>query len=172
MIMHHLLHLHESQATTMPMITHQLGVITEDGIDLHLGQNPKLGGRYTDDSLIYTSYLVGTLYIHVLLSLFSLLFLFLFLLSKAQKDPKNLLFLFVCLFSSLALVCLSFSFWYLKNPKNILLCLLFPSVLVSKFENPKIFVVLFQFCKVCCRVQSPATPLELDLHFILFKPNK
>jgi hypothetical protein len=32
-----LLHLHESQATTMPMMTHQLGEITRDGIDLHLG---------------------------------------------------------------------------------------------------------------------------------------
>jgi hypothetical protein len=45
------------------------------GIDLDLGQKPKLGGRYADDSLIYTSYFVGTLYIHILLS-FSLLFLF------------------------------------------------------------------------------------------------
>jgi hypothetical protein len=58
------------------------------GIDLHLGQKPKLGGRYADDSLIYTSYFVGTLYIHVSLSFFSLLFLFLFLLSKTQKDQK------------------------------------------------------------------------------------
>jgi hypothetical protein len=39
-----------------------------DGIDLHLGQKPKLGGRYADDSLIYISYFVGTLYIHVSLS--------------------------------------------------------------------------------------------------------
>jgi hypothetical protein len=52
------------------------------GMDLHLGQKPKLGGRYTDDSLIYISYFVSTLYIHVS---FSLLFLFLFLLSKTQK---------------------------------------------------------------------------------------
>jgi hypothetical protein len=57
------------------------------GIDLHLGQTPKLGGRYTDDSLIYILYFVGTLYIHVLLS-FSLLLLFLFPLSKTQKDQK------------------------------------------------------------------------------------
>jgi hypothetical protein len=55
MIMHHLLHLHEGQATTMPMMTHQLGAITGDGIDFHLGQKPKLGGRYADDTLIYTS---------------------------------------------------------------------------------------------------------------------
>jgi hypothetical protein len=25
---------------------------------------------------------------------------------------------------------------------------------------------------VCCRVQSPVTPLELGIHFILFKPHK
>jgi hypothetical protein len=88
MIMHHLLHLHESQATTMPMMTHQLGAITGDGIDLHLGQKPKLGGTYADDSLIYISYFVGTLYIHVSFSFLSLLFLLLFLVSKTQKDQK------------------------------------------------------------------------------------
>jgi hypothetical protein len=59
-----------------------------------------------------------------------------------------------------------------KKSKKILLCLLFPSVFVSKFKNPKIFVVLFRFCKVCCRDQSPVTPLELGYHFILFKPHK
>jgi hypothetical protein len=68
-------------------MTHQPGAITSIGIDLHLGQKPKLGGRYVDNSLIYTSYFVGTLYIHVSLS-FSLLFLFLFLLFKTQKDQK------------------------------------------------------------------------------------
>jgi hypothetical protein len=68
-------------------MTHQLGAITSIGIDLHLGQKPKLGGRYADDSLIYALYFVGTLYIHVSLS-FSLLLLFLFLLSKTQKDQK------------------------------------------------------------------------------------
>jgi hypothetical protein len=85
--MDHLLHTHESQITIMPTMTHQLGAITGVGIDLHLGQKLKLGGRYADDSLIYTSYFVGTLYIHVSLS-FSLSFLFLFLLSKTQKDQK------------------------------------------------------------------------------------
>jgi hypothetical protein len=83
-----LLHLHESQITIMPLMTHQLGGITGVGIDLHLGQKPNLGRRYADDSLIYISYFVGTLYIHVLFSFFSLLFLFLFLLSKTQKDQK------------------------------------------------------------------------------------
>jgi hypothetical protein len=67
------------------------------GIDLHLGQKPKLGGRYADNSLIYVSYFVGNLYIHVSLSFFSLLFLFLFLLSKTQKDQK-----YFCCFSLFA----------------------------------------------------------------------
>jgi hypothetical protein len=63
------------------------------GIDLHLGQKPKLGGRYTDNSLIYTSFSVGTLYIHV--SLFFVLVLF--LLSKIQKDQN-----YFCCFSLFA----------------------------------------------------------------------
>jgi hypothetical protein len=96
MIMHHLLHLHEGQAMTMPMMTHQLGVTTNIGIYLHLGQKPKLGGRYADDSLIYISYLVGTLYIHVSFSFFSLFLLFLFLLSK-HKKTKNISVVSLCL---------------------------------------------------------------------------
>jgi hypothetical protein len=67
------------------------------GIDLHLGQKPKLGGRYTDNSLIYTSYSVGTLYIHVSLSFFFFVVLVLFLLSKTQKDQK-----YFCCFSLFA----------------------------------------------------------------------
>jgi hypothetical protein len=77
-----------SQIMIMPTMTQQLGAITGVGIDFHLGQKPKLGGRYADDSLIYTSYFVSPLYIHVSLSFFSLLFLFLFLLSKTQKGQK------------------------------------------------------------------------------------
>jgi hypothetical protein len=95
---------------TMPMMIHRHGACIRDEVDLHLGQKPKLGGRYANDSLIYISYFVGTLYIHVLLSL---LFLFLFLLSKTQKDQKYFyFFLFVCLFSFLALVCFTCYFWF------------------------------------------------------------
>ena len=61
---------------------HQLGTSTRAGIDLHLGQKPKLGGRYTDITLIYISYSVGALYIHFSVSLFSFVILVLFLLSK------------------------------------------------------------------------------------------
>jgi hypothetical protein len=95
--------------------------------------------------------------------------LLLFLLSKTQKDQKY--FRCFSLFVSLA-----FYLWFallaifgliFEKSKNILLRLLFPFVLVSKIENPKIFVVLLQFCKVCCRVQSPVTPLELGIHFII-----
>jgi hypothetical protein len=107
------------------MMTHQPGATTGAGIDLHLGQKPRLGGRYADDSLIYISYFIGPLYIHVLLSL-----LFSFLLFKTQKDQKY--FRCFSLFVSLA-----FYLWFallaifgllFEKSKNILLC--FPSVLV------------------------------------------
>ena len=70
------------------------------GVDLHLGQKPKLGGRYTDITLIYISYHVGTLYIHV--SIFFLSFCYLLFISVFQntKRPKIfLLFLFISFFS-------------------------------------------------------------------------
>jgi hypothetical protein len=92
-----LLLLHESLITIMLMMIHQPGVITRVGIDLHLGQKPKLGGRYNDISLIYTSYFVRTLYIHVLLSFFFFVVLVLFLLFKIQKDQK-----YFCCFSLFA----------------------------------------------------------------------
>jgi hypothetical protein len=68
MVMRHQLHLHKRQGTSMVMMTHQPGAAIRVGIELHLGQKPKLGGRYADDSLIYISYLVGSLYIHILFS--------------------------------------------------------------------------------------------------------
>jgi hypothetical protein len=91
--------LHESLIMIMLMMIHHPGIITRVGIDLHLGQKPKLGGGggYTKISLIYTSYSVGTLYIHVLLSLFFFVVLVLFLLSKTQKDQ-----FFCCCFSLFA----------------------------------------------------------------------
>jgi hypothetical protein len=73
------------------------------GIDLHLGQKPKLGGRHADDTLIYISYFVSTLYIHVSLSFLCSYFYF-----PKHKKTKNISF--VCLFSFLALVCFTFYF--------------------------------------------------------------
>jgi hypothetical protein len=93
---------------TMPLMTHQLGAFTGDEIDLHLGQKPKLGGRYTDDSLIYISYFVGPLYIHVFLSFPLLILIFIFLLSKTQKDQK-----YFCCFFSFAFLVSSFGLLYL-----------------------------------------------------------
>jgi hypothetical protein len=65
------------------------------GIDLHLGQKPKLGGRYTDDSLIYISYFVGTLYIHVSFSFLCCSY-FYFYFRKCKKT-KNISFISLCL---------------------------------------------------------------------------
>jgi hypothetical protein len=96
LIMDFLLHLHESLIMIKPPITHQPGAITSVGIDLHLGQKPKLGGRYTDNSLIYTSYFVGTLYIHVLLS-FSLIVVVLISAFQNTKKTKNNSVVSLCL---------------------------------------------------------------------------
>jgi hypothetical protein len=75
---------------TKVLLRHILGMPLHGraGIDLHLGQKPKLGGRYADDSLIYISYFVGPLYIHVPLSFLYWFSFLLFLLSKTQKDQK------------------------------------------------------------------------------------
>jgi hypothetical protein len=84
-----------------------------------------------------------------------------------------MLFLFVCFFIFLVLVCFTFYFRFgiQKIQKDFaLFAISFCSFL--KFENPKIFVILFRFCKVCYRVRSPVTPLELGYHFVLFKPHK
>jgi hypothetical protein len=68
---------------------------------------------------------------------------FLLLLSKTQKNQKY----FSCFSLFGSLVCY---LWFallaifgllLEKPKNILLCLLFPSAFVSKIENPK---------NICC----------------------
>src|SRR3954470_11971326 len=57
-----LLH-HRCLTMIIPMMTHQHGV-TIRVIEPHLGQKPKIGGRYTDITLIYISCSVGSLYIH------------------------------------------------------------------------------------------------------------
>ena len=76
------------------------------GRELHLGQKPKLGGRYADITLIYISYYVGSLNIYVSLSFFLAFFvLVLFLLSKTQKDQK-----YLCRFS--LVISLVLCFWF------------------------------------------------------------
>jgi hypothetical protein len=142
------------------------GQVGRAGIDLHLGQNPKLGGRYANDSLIYISYFVGSLYIHVLLSL---LFLFLFLLSKTQKDQKYFycfsLFVSSAFYLRFALLA-NFGLVF-ENPKIFCFVHYFLSLLFQKSKTPKIFVVLLRFCKACCRVQSllPHWSLVFTLYY-------
>jgi hypothetical protein len=94
---------------TLPMMTHQLGASTGDGVDLHLGQKPKIGGRYAGDTLIYISYFVGTLYIHVSLSfLYCSCSYFYF---PKHKKTKNISVVSLCLpFSFLVLVCFALHF--------------------------------------------------------------
>src|SRR4051812_3798294 len=54
--------IHRKRLTIIiPMMTHQHGLTTH-AIEPHLGQNRKLGGRYTDITLIYISCSVGSLY--------------------------------------------------------------------------------------------------------------
>jgi hypothetical protein len=72
------------------------------GIDLHLGQKPKLGvevrRRFTHLYIIFCWYFVYPCFIFFVLVLISAF--------QNTKRPKIfLLFLFVCLFSSLSLVC-------------------------------------------------------------------
>jgi hypothetical protein len=158
MTMHHLLHLHESQATTMPMMTHQPRATTSIGVNFHLGQKPKLGGRYADDSLIYILYFVGTLYIHVSLSFFSLFLLFLFPLSKTQKRPKIFsLFLFVCPFSSLDFVCVVSHFWFgiQKIQKYFALFACFLLFLFQNSKTQKYLLFFFSFVKFVAEFSLP-----------------
>jgi hypothetical protein len=64
------------------------------GIDLYLGQKPKLGGRYTDDSLIYISYFVGCISMFRFLSLCCSYSYFCF---PYRKKTKNISVVSLCL---------------------------------------------------------------------------
>ena len=155
-------------------MTHQPGTSTRAGIDLHLGQKPKLGGGIpTSHSFIYHILSVLCTSTFPFLS-FRLLFLFCYCFPKYKKT-KNISVVSLCLFLQfLLLVCFTFQFQFIiQKPKKIWLCLLVSFWSCLKFKNPKIFVVLLRFCKVCCRVQqSSVTPLELGYHFTSFKPHK
>jgi hypothetical protein len=100
MIMRHQLHLHENWGTITPMMTHQPGATTRDGIDLHLGKNLSLG---EGTPMIHSSTY------HILsvtcISMFRFLYCSCFFFPKHKRPKIFLLFLFVCLFSLLVLVC-------------------------------------------------------------------
>ena len=85
------------------------GKVGRVGIDLHLGQKPKLGGRYADDSLIYIlfcrSYVYPCFAFFIVLVLISAF--------KNTKRPKIfLLFLSIWFFSLLSLVCFTCYFQF------------------------------------------------------------
>jgi 4-amino-4-deoxy-L-arabinose transferase-like glycosyltransferase len=109
------------------------GRVGRVGIDLHLGQKPKLGGRYADDSLIYTSYFVGSLYIQVSLSFYLVASCFISAFQNTKRPKIFLLFLSIWFFSLLSLVCFT---CYLKIQKYFALFAIL-SAFVSKIENPK-----------------------------------
>jgi hypothetical protein len=149
------------------MMTHQLGVAIRVGIDLHLGQKPKLGGRYADDSLIYISYFVGSLYIHFSLSFYLVASCFYFCFPKHKKTKNiSVVSLFLLLkFATFGLLYLLFSVCYLKTQKYFALFAIL-SVFVSKIKNPKNICVLFRFCKVIAEFSLPL--LHWSLVFTLY----
>jgi hypothetical protein len=82
----------QAHIRTKVLLHHILGMPPrgQAGIDLRLGQKPKL-----DDTLIYISYFVGTLYIHVSLSfLYCSRSYFYFL---KHKKTKNIFVVSLCL---------------------------------------------------------------------------
>src|SRR4051812_32051892 len=103
-----------------------------------------MGGGTPTITLIYISYSVGSLYIHVSLSFFLLLFQFYCCFPKHKKTKNiSVVSLWFFVFGLLNLI-VSLLF---ENPK-IFRFVCFCSCL-SKIENPKIFCVLLWFCKVC-----------------------
>jgi hypothetical protein len=100
----------------MPTMAHQPGAITSIGIDLHLGEKPKLGGGMpTTHSSIHHILSVLCISMFHFLSL-SLLFLFYFCFLK-HKKTKNISIIYLCLllyFSSIGLLHLLILVWYSK----------------------------------------------------------
>ena len=89
--------LHGSLIACTLRTTHQPGTSTRAGIDLHLGQKPKLGGRYTDITLSFTYHILSLPCLSVFLFLsFSLLFMFYFCFPK-HKNTKNISVVSLCL---------------------------------------------------------------------------
>jgi hypothetical protein len=82
---------------TKVLLRHILGMPLHSRarIDLHLGEKPKLGGRYANGSLICISYFVGPLYIHVPLSLLYCSRSYFFF--PKHKKTKNISVVSLCL---------------------------------------------------------------------------
>ena len=144
------------------------------GIDLHLGQKPKLGGRYTDVSLIDISYSVGALYIHISLSFIcSCLWCLFYQNPKIPKIFSLFLYAFILVIRVVVLFCLfDFRVDIQKNPK-IFSFLFASSLLCFKIrKHQKYLLFFFGFVKFAAAFIISVTPLELGYHFILFKMHK
>jgi hypothetical protein len=129
------------------MMIHQHGACIGDGVDLHLGQKPKLGGRYADGSLIYISYFVCPMYIHVSLSfLCCSCSYFYFPKHKKTKKYFRCFSLFDFSIASFSLLYLLFSVWYLKNPKIFCFVCYFLLFLFQKSKTQK-YLLFFGFVK-------------------------
>src|SRR3954467_10782341 len=94
-----------------PRRTTEVHLLGHHGIEPHLGQKPKLGGRYTDTTLIYISCSDGSLYIHC----FAFFLVLVASFSKTQKYQKY--FRYFSFFVSLLWFALK------EKSKKILLCL-------------------------------------------------
>src|SRR3954463_4300497 len=68
----------------LPRHTMDVHLLGHHGIEPHLSQKPKLGGRYTDVTLIYISCSVGSLYIHC----FAFFLVLVAAFSKTRKHQK------------------------------------------------------------------------------------
>jgi len=128
-----------------------------NGHELHLGQKPKLGGRYTNITLIYISYSIGSLYIHVSFSFFLLLFLFCSYFPK-HKRPKIFfvvplrLFLWFFVFGLFNLLVSLLS----ENPKRFCFVCYLPLFLpFRKSKTQKYFVFFFGFVKFVAEFSGP-----------------
>ena len=114
--------LHGSPSASRRSMIHRLGAATRVGIDLHLGQKTKLGGRYTDITLIYISYLQVLCTSTFLFLSPSFVIPILLSLSKTQKDQKYFYCFssFVSLVYFISLLYLLASLYYSKIHKILL----------------------------------------------------
>ena len=142
-----------------PEMSHQLWHRTHDGIDLHLGQKPKLGGRYTDIThSFYISYSVGTLYIHVSFSFFLFGSFLLCCCFSKRKKTKNISVVSLCFLaffkvSSFSLLSFNLS-CYSKIQKHLALLLVSFYSLFQNSKTQKYFFFFFCFVKFAAGCNS------------------
>ena len=153
-------------------MTHQPRAAIRIEIDLHLGQKPKLGGGTP---------MIRSSTHHILSDLCIFMFRFLycprscFHFFQNTKRPKIFpLFLSIWFFSFLPLVCFIcyFQFATWKIQKYFALFAISFWFCFKNRKPQKYLLFFFGFVKFVAEIQSLMTPLELGIHFILFKPHK